>query len=296
MGPVEGRAQRLVPGRGGPGAARQHVEHVVEPLGELPDRQHAHPGGGQLDGEGQAVQLAAELCHLGPVGVGDREVRCDQPRPVAEELNRLLLVKRRYRPGPLAFDAERLAAGGEDGKRGALGEQVLGQGRGRFGQVLAVVEHDQDLLVAAGGLTRGVRWAAMASAGSVPGVSGTPSLAATAGATTSASSSGASSTQATSTAPSPAAPPSASAVAAASASRVLPVPPGPVSVSRRLSSGRAGDRGQLGVPAHQRRQPHRKPSGGQHCHLVSPPAASAWPAGQRAAADCPRPEVLLHRS
>ena len=89
---------------------------------------------------------------------------------------------------------------------------------------------------------RAPRWAAMAAAWSVSWVSGTPSVAATAGAMSCGSVSGASSTQATSVGRPPAAPlasgasAAASLVAAASASRVLPAPPGPVSVSMRHSA------------------------------------------------------------
>ena len=267
MGPVEGCAQRLVPGRGRPGTTRQHVEYVAEPLGELSDRQDAHPGGGQLDGKGQAVQLAAELCHLGPVGVGDREVRCDEPCPVAEELNRLLLVKRRYRPGPLAFDAERLAAGGEDGKSGALGEQVLGQGCGCFGEVLAVVEDDQDLLVAAGGQVGGDgfrRVRARRLRHAEPGGHGRGDDVRV--------------VERRELDPGDVDRSIAGAVAVGQRGGCREREPRLAGAARpgerqqAALPGRAGDRGQLRVPAHQRRQPHGKPSGGQHCHLVSPPA------------------------
>ena len=76
---------------------------------------------------------------------------------------------------------------------------------------------------------RSATYSAMASATSCPGVSGTPSLDATVGPTMPGSSIWASSTQQT--------PPGkdlAAEAAAASASRVFPVPPGPVRVSRRL--------------------------------------------------------------
>ena len=164
-------------------------------------RQDAHPGGGQLDRERQPVQLAAQLVDLGLVGVGDREVGRDEPRPVAEQLNRLPLLKRRHWPGPLAFHAERLAAGGEDRQRGALGQQALDEGGDRAGQVLAVVKHDEHPLVARGARKRGVQMVGDSRRRVNPGVSGTPSPAATVGATSCGSSSGASSTQATSTAP-----------------------------------------------------------------------------------------------
>ena len=42
---------------------RQHVETVVEVLGNLFERQRAHAGHGQLDGQGNAVESIADLRH-----------------------------------------------------------------------------------------------------------------------------------------------------------------------------------------------------------------------------------------
>ena len=141
--PVEGGAQRLVAGRRRPGAAGQHAEHVVEPPRELPDRQHPHPGGGQLDRQRQPVEARAHLSDRLPARVGDGEGRRDKARPVLEQPRRVRALERRYRPGAFALDAERLPAGGEHGQRRALGEQVLGEARDLRGQVLAVVEHHE---------------------------------------------------------------------------------------------------------------------------------------------------------
>jgi len=121
-----------VPGAG-PGRARapgQHPEHVVKALGELPDGQDPHPRGRQLDRQRQPVQLLAHPGHRVLVGVGDLEGRGNQPRPVREQLDGVAAVERRHRPGPLPLDAKRLAAGGQDGQRRALGEQVLRQDSG----------------------------------------------------------------------------------------------------------------------------------------------------------------------
>ena len=55
--------------------------------------------------------------------------------------------ERRHLPVDLALHAQGLAAGGQHGQRRARGQQVLGQAGRRAGQVLAVVQDDQDLVV-----------------------------------------------------------------------------------------------------------------------------------------------------
>ncbi len=143
VGPVEGGPQRLVPRRGGARAALEDAERVVEPLRQLPDRQHPDPGRGQLDRQRQPVEPGANLGDGLLVGVGDGERRRHLPGPVLEQHGRVGPAKRRYRPGPLALDAEGLAAGREDAERGAVGEQALGQARAGGREVLAVVQHEQ---------------------------------------------------------------------------------------------------------------------------------------------------------
>ena len=56
VAPVDGGAQRLLPCLGGAGAGGEQGEPVREPLGHLDRRQRRHPGGGELEGERDAVE------------------------------------------------------------------------------------------------------------------------------------------------------------------------------------------------------------------------------------------------
>ena len=65
--PVDDGAQRAVARQRGAAAAGEQPEAVVEPPGELLERQRAQPRGGQLDGQRQAVEPAADLDDGGDV-------------------------------------------------------------------------------------------------------------------------------------------------------------------------------------------------------------------------------------
>jgi hypothetical protein len=56
-----------VPGEGGTAATGQQAEAIVELGRDLGRREHLHPGSGQLDGKGNAIQAAT---HLGNGGDG----------------------------------------------------------------------------------------------------------------------------------------------------------------------------------------------------------------------------------
>ena len=78
--PPDDRDQRLVPRQRGPAAAGQQPEPVVEARGELGGRQRAQPGAGQLDGQRQAVEAAADLGHRWQVLGGQPEPETPRPR------------------------------------------------------------------------------------------------------------------------------------------------------------------------------------------------------------------------
>jgi hypothetical protein len=84
---------------------------VVE---DLLGREHADAGGGELDRKRKVVESAAELGH--------RLTRPD-PGARAEELDRVLPIKRRHCVGDLALDAQELAARHEHPKLGAGAEE-----------------------------------------------------------------------------------------------------------------------------------------------------------------------------
>ncbi|MFD0477099.1 hypothetical protein ACFQ0B_59505 [Nonomuraea thailandensis] len=159
VAPADGRAQRLVPGRVGVvhlgvGVAEQ-LEPVVEPLAQLGGGQLAQPGRGQLDGQRQPFQAAAQPGQVGAVAVGDGEAGQGAGGPVGQQRHRVLpaaaagvgdgeRVDDQYL---LVGHAERAAAGGQDRQPGRGQEQVAGRGGALVDQVLAGVEHEQEVPV-----------------------------------------------------------------------------------------------------------------------------------------------------
>ena len=105
----------------------------LEPLGDLLDRQRPHARRGQLDRERDAVQPPADLGdRRGVLRRSGRSAGCDGTRAVDEQAHRLVLPqasrgggRRREpgtasdgtRPGGLAGDAQRLAAGRQHAAR-----------------------------------------------------------------------------------------------------------------------------------------------------------------------------------
>ena len=59
--PLEGGAQRAVPGGRVAGVGGQHRHAVAQPVGELGGGEELRPRGGQLQGEGEAVEPSADL-------------------------------------------------------------------------------------------------------------------------------------------------------------------------------------------------------------------------------------------
>ena len=159
MAPVDGGPQGPLPRRGGPVAGPEQREAVAEPGGDLLGGQHGHPGGGQLDGQRDAVQRAADGRHRHRVPLGDREAGPGRGRPVREQLHRLEArqfrgvprrvrgrhVQRRDLTHGFLRDAQRLLAGGHDPQLRAGRQQPLAEGGAGVHQMLAIVEHDQCL-------------------------------------------------------------------------------------------------------------------------------------------------------
>lgn len=67
------------------GAGRKKAVAVVEAFQELFDAEDAHAYGGQLDGEREAVQAAAQTGHGGPVVGGEAEAGDHGGGAVGEE-------------------------------------------------------------------------------------------------------------------------------------------------------------------------------------------------------------------
>ncbi len=159
VGPVEGGAQRLVPGRGGARAAGEHAEHVVEPL-----RRAARPtarASGRRPARSPAAarracaQTWATACRLASVMVKDGATSR------ARSWNSLAACARPsggtgQERSPSTPSGSRLVA--RMRSEGQSASRLLGEARDGGGEVLAVVEHQQDRPaagVAAGGQVRG---------------------------------------------------------------------------------------------------------------------------------------------
>ena len=89
VAPFHRRAERAMPRQRGAAAAREQLECVVQPAGDLLRRQHAHARGGQLDRERDAVEATADLGHRVAVRLGERERGQRRVRPLDEQLDRL---------------------------------------------------------------------------------------------------------------------------------------------------------------------------------------------------------------
>ncbi len=152
VGPVDRGAQRPVALALARARAREQREALVEVTRDLRGRERAAARRGELDGERQAVEPAADARHRLGVGGVELEVPARRAGAVDEQRNRigslqsleLLALGQAERPQPqhlLAVDPERLAAGCHEARTGTSGEDPLGElGRARE-HVLAVVEH-----------------------------------------------------------------------------------------------------------------------------------------------------------
>ncbi len=156
VAPLQRAAQRLVPPQHRARAAGQHVETLAEPCPQPLDAQERHPGGGELQRERDAIQVATDVDHGGGVALAEREPRIGRPRRRDEELDRRVApgrvgIGRRHRQRReavhlLVDELERLLARHQHAHVGREAPQCLDQRHHAVEQVLAVVEHEQELL------------------------------------------------------------------------------------------------------------------------------------------------------
>ena len=85
--PLDRRGQRPLPLRYTGPRSRQDVETFVEPSDQLRGREHADPRRGQLEREGNAFESATELEDGRPVVVVEHEVVAHASRPFDEQLD-----------------------------------------------------------------------------------------------------------------------------------------------------------------------------------------------------------------
>ena len=155
IAPVHGGPQRLLPQRRGPVARVQQLEPVPQPVGDLLHRQRPHPGRGQLDAQRDAVQRPAQPGHRRRVVAGQREPGPGPRGPGREQPDRLVRrqlgaagavrrqVQRRHPPHRLAPHPQRLPAGRDDPQPRAPGQQQLHQRGAVADLVLAGVQDQQ---------------------------------------------------------------------------------------------------------------------------------------------------------
>ena len=141
VGPPDGRVQGPVPGRTGladPG----RPEAVVQPRHQVGRPEHPGPGGGQLDGQRYAVETAADLLDVVPMGVRVKGlVHCERPDP--EQLHAGGETQRPDRHDLLVVDAEPLPRRRQDlHPRTAFGDGLHEFGRARP-DMLTVVDEEQ---------------------------------------------------------------------------------------------------------------------------------------------------------
>ena len=157
VAPVDRGGQGALAGQRGAGPAGEHPEAVVELDGETLDGQSPHPGGGQLEGQGDAIEALTDLRHRRRVGGGDREVGSRLTGPLDEQHHRVIAIQpvrrgrglerrdrqRRRPPRRLTVHAERFPAGRHHVHAGTALEQPMDHRGDRRHDMLAVVDHEQ---------------------------------------------------------------------------------------------------------------------------------------------------------
>ncbi len=154
VAPADRGAQGLVPGRLGPvhhfvGGA-QDGEAVLQLFGQLGRGQVAEAGGGQFEGEGEAVEAAAEAYEIGAAGLGHGEARHRFGCPGGQQGDRggLLAVPVLHRQRgdgqqPFGEETQRATAGHQGSQPRRHRQQLLGQQRALVHQVFAGVQYQQ---------------------------------------------------------------------------------------------------------------------------------------------------------
>ena len=157
IAPGHQRLQRPVPPWAGRTAGQQPGT-AIQPCGQLSGTQSRAPGRGQLDGQRHAIQPGAHLRGRGRVLRRQLKGRTGGSRPCREQRPGLgrgdrrgraisRQPQRRHREDQLAGNIQAFPAGGQEPHPPALGKQRGHQTRRRLQDVLAVVQHHQQLTV-----------------------------------------------------------------------------------------------------------------------------------------------------
>jgi hypothetical protein len=149
VGPGDRRPQRLLAGGCRAGCPDQDPEAVLELRKQVRQRHRPCARRGELEGERNAVQPAADLLRRCPVRL-QLEPRDSLPHPFGKEGDRFVFVEGAKPEDELTRNAERLLAGRQHAEAGAGEEQVLHEPRRGHKDVLAVVDEQQSALSAEG--------------------------------------------------------------------------------------------------------------------------------------------------
>ena len=125
IAPVDDGPQGLLAGQGRASTPGAYPEGVVEAFREGKQRQCTEAGGGELDGEGKAVQPAAEIFDglaCGPIG-HKPGLHCTGP--LHEELDGGRQTQTSHRHHNLAWNAERFPARGDQPEAWHRSHQVV---------------------------------------------------------------------------------------------------------------------------------------------------------------------------
>ncbi len=162
VAPVERGVQCLMPRLGGAATQGQQLKAALQPGGQSAHAEGWDMGGGQLDRQGNAVELPADARDVWRIEVAHGKGCQPGRRPLDEELdarigNRLACgqlgaagrhIERVEAIDPLAGRPQRLAAGGQQAHARAIANQGLRHFRNRRDLDLAGVEDDEDVHVA----------------------------------------------------------------------------------------------------------------------------------------------------
>jgi hypothetical protein len=131
-------------GQRGASTAAEQREAVVEPLGKSREGEGPEAGSGELDGEGQAIESAADAIDDrfgGPVRV---EAWLHRTSTIREELDGVRRHQANDGNKDLAGNAEGLATGGHHPEAGQRPDQSVGERSRLIDDVFAVVEDDDE--------------------------------------------------------------------------------------------------------------------------------------------------------
>ena len=167
MAPIDQGAEGLLVRKTITAPAAEQSKPIIEPGGDFIDVEELNAGRRQFDGERNPVKAAANFGHGRGIGIGYGEIGAHRDRAGHEKFHRLVLRKaldkvrpskvigmrfqnleRRNREKRFATDPQRVSAGGHDHESRARSQEFGDKIRNSRHQVLAIVEHQQDVLAA----------------------------------------------------------------------------------------------------------------------------------------------------